>query len=43
MLARTPRHGLGSLDSRDFFSARIGCQTYSPAFGMDLAQLCIKR
>jgi hypothetical protein len=33
---------LGSFNSRDFFSARIGCQTYTPAFGMDLAVLCIK-
>jgi peptide/nickel transport system substrate-binding protein len=28
--------------SRDFFSARIGCQTFAPAYGMDLAKLCLK-
>jgi YVTN family beta-propeller protein len=26
----------------DFFSARIGCQVYSPVFGMDLGALCIR-
>ena len=29
--------------SRDFFSARIGCQVYQPVFGMDLAALCLRR
>jgi ABC-type oligopeptide transport system substrate-binding subunit len=24
----------------DFFSARIGCQTFQPVYGMDLAALC---
>ena len=38
-----PLAPLGSFNSRDFFSARIGCQTYNPAYGMDLAQLCVKR
>jgi ABC-type transport system substrate-binding protein len=28
--------------SRDFFSTRIGCQTYQPIYGIDLAALCIK-
>ena len=28
--------------SRDFFSARIGCQTYQPVFGMSLAALCLR-
>jgi ABC-type transport system substrate-binding protein/DNA-binding SARP family transcriptional activator/DNA-binding beta-propeller fold protein YncE len=28
--------------SRDFFSARIGCQTYQPVYGMDLAALCLR-
>jgi peptide/nickel transport system substrate-binding protein len=27
---------------RDFFSARIGCQTFSPAYGIDLARLCLR-
>ena len=26
---------------RDFFSARIGCQTFQPVYGMDLGALCI--
>jgi SARP family transcriptional regulator, regulator of embCAB operon len=28
--------------SRDFFSARIGCQIYQPVFGMDIAALCLR-
>jgi YVTN family beta-propeller protein len=28
--------------SRDFFSARIGCQVYQPVFGMDLGALCLR-
>jgi hypothetical protein len=28
--------------SRDFFSARMGCQLYQPVFGMDLAALCLR-
>ena len=28
--------------SRDFFSARIGCQVYQPAYGIDLAALCLR-
>jgi ABC-type transport system substrate-binding protein/DNA-binding SARP family transcriptional activator len=28
--------------SRDFFSARIGCQTYQPVMGIDLAALCLR-
>jgi peptide/nickel transport system substrate-binding protein len=27
----------------DFFSARIGCQLWEPSYGMDLAQLCIRK
>jgi peptide/nickel transport system substrate-binding protein len=27
---------------RDFFSARIGCQAFSPAYGMDLGRLCLR-
>ncbi len=33
----------GTFNSRDFFSARVGCQVYVPPFGIDLAALCIKR
>jgi hypothetical protein len=29
--------------SRDFFSARIGCQIYQPAYGIDLAALCLRK
>jgi YVTN family beta-propeller protein len=28
--------------SRDFFSARIGCQLYQPLLGIDLAALCVR-
>jgi YVTN family beta-propeller protein len=28
---------------QDFFSARIGCETYQPNYGIDLAALCIRR
>jgi hypothetical protein len=33
---------LGTFNNRDFFSARMGCQTFVPLYGMDLATLCIK-
>ncbi len=36
-----PLVAIGAFNSRDFFSSRIGCQTYVPIFGMDLAALCI--
>jgi YVTN family beta-propeller protein len=29
-------------EAEDFFSARMGCQIYQPAYGIDLAALCIK-
>ena len=28
--------------SRDFFSARMGCQVYQPVYGMDLGALCLR-
>ncbi len=28
--------------SRDFFSARMGCQLYQPVYGIDLAGLCLR-
>jgi ABC-type transport system substrate-binding protein/class 3 adenylate cyclase/streptogramin lyase len=28
--------------SRDFFSARIGCQLYQPVWGIDLGALCVR-
>jgi YVTN family beta-propeller protein len=37
-----PLVAFGNPASHDFFSARIGCQTYG-FYGMDLAALCIKR
>jgi ABC-type transport system substrate-binding protein len=40
---QAPLAVIGDFNLRDFFSARIGCQTFIPAFGMDLAQLCVKR
>jgi ABC-type transport system substrate-binding protein len=36
-----PLAAFGNLPSDDFFSARIGCQTFG-VYGMDLAALCIK-
>lgn len=30
-------------NDRDFFSARIGCQVYSPVYAMDIAALCVRR
>jgi peptide/nickel transport system substrate-binding protein len=27
---------------RDFFSGRIGCQTFSPAYGINLGKLCLR-
>ena len=37
-----PLAAFGNPSSHDFFSARIGCQTYG-IYGMDLAALCIRR
>jgi hypothetical protein len=28
--------------SRDFFSARMGCQLYQPVYGIDLAAPCLR-
>ena len=36
-----PLIAYGNSSSQDFFSARIGCQTYG-VYGVDLAALCIK-
>jgi YVTN family beta-propeller protein len=33
---------IATATSHDFFSARIGCQTYQPVFGIDLAALCLR-
>ena len=37
-----PLIAYGNQSSHDFFSARIGCQTYG-AYGIDLAAMCIRR
>jgi YVTN family beta-propeller protein len=37
-----PLLAYGNVDIRDFFSARIGCQTYNNYDGMDLAALCLR-
>jgi YVTN family beta-propeller protein len=36
-----PLAAFGNLPTSDFFSARVGCQTFG-AYGMDLAALCVK-
>ena len=38
-----PLVAFGNLSSPDFFSARIGCQVFEPAYGMDLGSLCIRQ
>jgi hypothetical protein len=40
---QAPLAAIGAPNWRDFFSARMGCQVANPLYGMDLAQLCIKR
>jgi hypothetical protein len=36
-----PLAAFGNLNTNDFFSARIGCQTYV-TYGMDFAALCLR-
>lgn len=38
-----PWVAIGNDSSRDFFSARIGCQVFHPVYGMDLGALCIRK
>ncbi len=38
-----PAAAIATNASRDFFSARIGCQLYQPVYGVDLAALCLRR
>jgi peptide/nickel transport system substrate-binding protein len=38
-----PLVAIANLTTRDFFSARMGCQLYQPVYGIDLASLCVKR
>jgi peptide/nickel transport system substrate-binding protein len=42
MQTAAPMAPIGTINSRDFFSQRIGCQTYSPPFGMSIAALCLR-
>ena len=37
-----PVVAVGNKFSRDFFSARMGCQVFNPVYGIDLAALCIR-
>jgi ABC-type transport system substrate-binding protein/class 3 adenylate cyclase len=37
-----PAAAIETSTSRDFFSARIGCQVYQPVFGMDITALCLR-
>jgi peptide/nickel transport system substrate-binding protein len=37
-----PLAAIGTFNNRDFFSERMGCQTFVPPYGIDLATLCIK-
>jgi hypothetical protein len=38
-----PYAALWNGPEQDFFSARMGCETYQPIYGVDLAALCIRR
>jgi hypothetical protein len=38
-----PAAAFASDASRDFFSARIGCQLYQPVMGIDLGALCLRK
>ena len=38
-----PAAAIATNASRDFFSARIGCQIYQPVYGIDIAALCLRR
>jgi peptide/nickel transport system substrate-binding protein len=42
MQIAAPMAPFGTINARDFFSERIGCQTFSPPFGMDIAALCLR-
>ena len=44
-MARTdaPWAALANERGYDFFSARVGCQSYNAAFGIELGGLCIRR
>lgn len=42
LMEAAPLAAFGTINSRDFFSARIGCQVYQPVYGMSLVRLCLK-
>jgi oligopeptide transport system substrate-binding protein len=42
MRSDSPIAPYANANNRDAFSSRIGCQTFSPPFGMDLVALCLK-
>ena len=37
-----PAAAWGLSTTRNFFAARIGCETYQPIYGFDLASLCVR-
>jgi YVTN family beta-propeller protein len=37
-----PLAAFGNQTGLDFFSSRIGCQVFTPAYGIDLASLCVR-
>jgi len=37
-----PAAAFATTASRDFFSARMGCQLYQPVYGIDFAALCLR-
>jgi len=37
-----PLVAFANATTRDFFSARIGCQLHQPVYGVDLAALCLR-
>ena len=38
-----PAAAISTTEARTFFSARIGCQTYQPIWGIVLGALCLRR
>ncbi|PWU21483.1 MAG: hypothetical protein C5B48_11270 [Candidatus Rokuibacteriota bacterium] len=42
MQTAAPLAPFGSINARDFFSQRIGCQTDVPSFGISIAALCLR-
>jgi ABC-type oligopeptide transport system substrate-binding subunit len=38
-----PAAAWGNATSREFYSARVGCQIYQPVWGTDLGTICLRR